>query len=246
MVKSARPEVGVPGYWDTLQDNCNQWAKEITVRPFWEEAKKRLSLWRYKYRRKTGEALLSTRELPDFKAKDKVRTREKLYQQALRESSDPPFPKDPAKPAIPIMNDLVRTRITCNFMDGVEFLGQELVALAKELRCYYEHKREGRLEGYYAQHVIFEENVFFRFGGVDTPARICCEIQLASVLATRVWESSHLIYEKSRIIEEEPEDWQWNPKDPRFISRELGHMIHLADGLLVQLRDSVPRKRSTR
>ena len=75
-------------------------------------------------------------------------------------------------------------------------------------------------------------------------ATINCEIQLASELATRVWDASHPLYEDARTRSASPEEWQWKPTDPHFIANQLGHMIHLADGLLVQLRDTQnPRKK---
>ena len=80
--------------------------------------------------------------------------------------------------------------------------------------------------------------MLYRFGVEVIQARIICEIQVATELSTTVWDTTHTLYEVSRDSDEVPEDWQWSPKDPRFISRQLGHMIHLADGLLVQLREA--------
>jgi len=98
--------------------------------------------------------------------------------------------------------------------------------------------REGRIEGYFAQHITFEQSVILRIAGHEQIATLKCEIQLASELATRIWDASHPLYEDARIRRNSPSEWQWTPDDPRFIANQLGHMIHLADGLLVQLRDA--------
>lgn len=139
---------------------------------------------------------------------------------------------------MPCLNDLVRTRVECQFLDGVEFFADCLEQLATELGILATREREGRLQGYFAQHFCFEHPVYFRFGGSEEPVRILCEVQIATALATRVWEESHRTYEDWRIRDDQAEEWQWQPTDPRFIARQLGHMIHLADGLLVQLRNS--------
>lgn len=116
--------------------------------------------------------------------------------------------------------------------------GGRLEELAGELGIACKRERQGRLVGYFAQHFCFRDNVIFRFGGGQELASIQCEVQVATSLATRIWEESHRTYEEWRVQVDTPEDWQWNPNDPRFTARQLGHMIHLADGLLVQLRDS--------
>ena len=144
-------------------------------------------------------------------------------------------------PSICRDSPLVRARVECQYLDGVEFLASRIEESASELGIICERERQGRLQGYFAQHLWFEQRVIFRFGGGEELITIMCEVQIATALATRVWEGAHPIYEEWRVQSDEPEDWQWNPSDPRFTARQLGHMIHLADGLLVQLRNS-PQK----
>lgn len=97
---------------------------------------------------------------------------------------------------------------------------------------------KGSLNGYFAQRITFRHRVFFRFGGIENVCTVTCEVQIATSLATHVWENSHGLYETTRVNLSESTDWQWSPKDPRFLSRQLGHMIHLADGLFCNLRDN--------
>jgi hypothetical protein len=144
---------------------------------------------------------------------------------------------------LPILNDIVRTRIACPFIDGVEFLATKLSELAIDRGIFLERSREGRLEGYFAQHINISQRVIYQLGGIDRLADITCEIQVASEMATRMWDVGHAIYELVRGQESTPENWQWSPHDPRFIANQLGHTIHLADGLLVQIRDSGKAKK---
>lgn len=184
-------------------------------------------------------------ELPNFCGKSADSIQSKLYRHRRnQENFDAVFSKD--GPPVPKLNDLVRTRISCKYIDGVEFLANKLLQLAQNMKLNPKRNRQWRLEGYFAQHVYFTEDVFFRFGRDNQPATITCEIQLASDLATRILEAAHVVYAGTREREEEPAEWQGNPSDPRFISRQLGHMIHLADGLLIQLREAANREKIRR
>lgn len=240
-----RADVSIPGYWSSIEENSNQWANEISVCPFWNNVNKNLEKWIAEYRSETGGALLAQPGLPKFIGKGSDRIQTKLYKKRLADDNykTKVYPKE--GPAIPNLHDLVRTRISCKFIDGVEFLANKLYRLSKEMSVYHGHSKEGRLEGYYAQHLNFKENVFYRFGGGTTAALIICEVQIATEMSTLIWDATHAIYEEAREREEDnPAEWQWLPNDPRFVSRQLGHMIHLADGLLVQLREAVKRERS--
>lgn len=90
---------------------------------------------------------------------------------------------------------------------------------------------------------MFQNKCLLPIGGGADPATITCEIQIATELSTKIWEETHSIYEGTRENFEKPSEWQWKPKDPRFISRQLCHMMHLADGLLMQLRESINAKK---
>ena len=139
---------------------------------------------------------------------------------------------------IPNIEDLVRVRIETQFLDGVPFLARKIAEIAKIYDQAVKVEPKGKLSGYFAQHVTFRLPVHFRFSGITTSCNVMCEVQIATMLATLVWENSHGLYESSRVTTERSEDWQWSPKDPRFLSRQLGHMIHLADGLFCNLRDT--------
>jgi hypothetical protein len=238
-----KAETSVPGYWENLESLCDEWARLITADNFWHRVRALLKGWRVEYRSVTGADLLDRVEFPEFSGKQKERIRSKLD----KKIEDKPdfirevFPDD--GPPIPRLNDLVRTRFICNYMDGVEFLTKKILGLAEEWELRPSRERVGLVEGYFAQHLNFWHRVVYRFAGAEQIGAVSCEIQVATVLSTRLWEARHPLYEVARRDSGHPEDWQWNPKDPRFISNQLGHMIHLADGLLVQLREVTQRNR---
>lgn len=242
-----RPEIRVPGYWDNLTENCEQWASEVSVCPLWKAFDKHRPAWRTEFHQQTGGALLVSDELPQFCGKKHKRIQTKLRQLETGKAPKKAADMWPSEgPPVPRLHDLVRTRVKCQFLDGVEFIATKLEQLATDMDLHYERERQGRIEGYFAQHLYFTHDVIYRFGGVSQQVTISCEVQFATLLASRVWEESHAVYEVWRGREESQDEWQWNPKEPRFLARQLGHMIHLADGLLVQLRDAPPCERIER
>lgn len=238
-----RPEVRLPGFWANLSENSARWAEELSVGPFWTEAKRRLDQWRTEYRADTDADLFSQPGLPNFTAKPEKSTRDKLFRRCKQEADY--LPKAIAKEGAPIprLGDLVRTRIPCRYIDGVEFLANKIMGLAEEMELSPKRRREGRIEGYFAQHITVHQEVIFRLAGHGELTRVVSEIQIASEMATRMWDAAHPLYESARLRIAEPRDWQWKPNDPRFISNQLGHMIHLADGLLVQLRQAMRKRK---
>jgi hypothetical protein len=237
------PDVGIPGYWETLDENCKTWANEISAGPFWSDARRLLPVWSSDYRANTQGDLVTQDELPLFVGKGRDRAEQKTLSKWRK---DPEFRVrafGTRGPAVPNLTDLVRNRISVRFLDGVDFLAERLLDLAKTLRLEPERTVEGRSEGYFAHHITFKSDVFFRRGGVTAATQVLCEVQIATDFSTRVWDATHGVYEATRVLEkDESTAWQWTPGDPRFISRQLGHMIHLADGLILQLRDSTRRE----
>src|SRR5262249_36562129 len=147
----------------------------------------------------TGSDLLIQSGLPNFTGKQADSIRRKLLRmcRSRRDYIERAFPA-PGMPPVPRIGDLVRTRIVCRYIDGVEALTTQFEALAKEMGFNPRRRREGRLEGYFAQHLTVDAHVFFRLGGGTEPAQIVCEIQVASELATRMWDASHPVYEFAR------------------------------------------------
>lgn len=236
-----RAETNVAGYWETLEANSADWAHEVSACRLWRAASDAAPNWTKEYRRLHGGDLVRG-EWPQFVGKGAVRIREKTYQK-IQNASDPRAEVNKLfdEPApVPRLEDLVRVRINCSLLDGVPFLISRLSSLAKEMGYIAEVEAKGNIRGYFAQHLLFRTPVHFMMNKQQISYNLTCEVQVATALASHVWELSHAFYEESRTTAEEPADWQWAPSDPRFLSRQLGHMIHLADGLFCMLRDSAP------
>lgn len=233
-------ECAIPGYWESVASNSNDWALQISVSPLWQSVKNNLHNWSKEYRRSCGESLMKEAALPSFVGKSAERTKEKILTR-LAKSSDGAAEVahifDQVVP-IPKIEDLVRVRLETKFLDGVPFLAKRILDVAKTFDPNAALTPKGNLNGYFAQHVTFSWLVHYRFAATVRECNVICEVQIATTLATLMWENSHSLYERTRTQDERSEDWQWSPSDPRFLARQLGHMIHLADGLFCNLRDS--------
>ncbi|WP_343661770.1 hypothetical protein [Ralstonia sp.] len=240
LLSQHRPKDFSAGYWKLIADNAERWACEFGAGPFWGAANQNLGAWRQEFRQKFGGSLLASDGLPPLVGKSDRSIADKVGRKLGKngEELDKIFPVD--RPFVPQISDLVRTRVQCKFIDGVEFLATKLADLASDMGCLKARDRQGKVEGYFAQHVTVEQDAFYRIGGAAVACKVTFEIQVASDLATKMWEATHLLYEVDRGDTEapQPKDWQWDASNPRFISNQLGHMMHLADGLLVQLRNT--------
>lgn len=143
---------------------------------------------------------------------------------------------------IPNLADLVRTRLVVGYLDGVDYMSAAILDTAREIGVVCAREQKGELEGYFAHHLTFEEMLPFRFGGATYLTKVTCEVQVATWSATRVWDLSHKLYESDRDSEPSAPTWQWDQENPRFLCHQLGHVLHLTEGLFVQLRNKLNTK----
>lgn len=232
-------ECCVPGYWATIAENATDWAPVVSASPYWRTVNGALENWKREYQRERGGVLFRGAQLPQFVGKSEARIKEKTIQKIKSSATRDEEIKrifDQSAP-VPRLEDLVRVRVETHFLDGVPFLAKKLLEVAKTHDGNASLEAKGKVSGYFAQHLTLRLPVHFRFNGSTTSCDVTCEIQVATSLATLVWENSHDLYQHNRMRSETLEEWQWNPNDPRFLGRQLGHMIHLADGLFCNLRD---------
>ncbi len=224
----------VPGYWQSLAQNATTWAQEATVSEFWAKARAAIETARTEYTQRTGSPLTPAVGLPDFTGKGLPRLKEKVLREIERNTLANVFIGERAR--VPRINDLVRVRVKASYLDGVDVISEHLAASLRDSGLTVKMERQERLRGYYATHLSFDRSFLFRFMGEEV-ASVACEIQVATELSSTIWERTHGTYEVARNLDSGDTTWMWNPDDPRFIAAQLAHMIHLADGLIVQLRE---------
>lgn len=137
------------------------------------------------------------------------------------------------------INDIVRTTITVKYLDGVQFILNELGILAEIFGLSFDSSFEAREEGYYAAHSgIIKEFSIPDINFTPTKVKLNIEIQVTTQIQEIIKTLLHKHYEEKRRIEL-PKDykWQWDHKSPEFIPNYLGHIVHYVEGMIIEIRD---------
>lgn len=138
-----------------------------------------------------------------------------------------------------ILNDLVRTSVYCRFLDGATDLADRLQKIGEV------HDRNVTVDlradenGYYAVHAGIPINAIVtsqRWNAEEIEFRL--EVQFATMTQWVLRTLSHDLYERRRTKPApNNEGWKWSPSSETFKTNYLGHLLHYADGMMVELRD---------
>lgn len=141
------------------------------------------------------------------------------------------------------MDDLIRCRIVCRYMDGPQFicdhaknlLGNEIVARV--------HSMETEL-GYYAWHLgVLVPATVMRSNGNIEDETIRLEVQLTTHLNDVLNDLTHSFYEDRRLNKGTGDAlWKWQPDSDQFKGAYFGHTLHLLEGMIVELKNEIARK----
>jgi ppGpp synthetase/RelA/SpoT-type nucleotidyltranferase len=141
------------------------------------------------------------------------------------------------------INDLLRTRIICKYMDGPRYVCECLSKRCTGMGIDNSYKELSTDAGYYAFHFYFklpvEINIADHFAIRNIPVEIQFFTQLSEVIAIL----THGLYEERRL---EPQlslnkEWKWDPSSTAFRSAYLGHGLHLLEGIIQALKDDLSR-----
>ena len=204
-------------YYDTV---IKQLKTDFESSPFWKRTLSELSEMNDKYLLKKGVHLLIPSNTPQIftKSLDSVIT--KAFRKNILNNEN--FPDAPKKGWITPdnwfekINDIIRTTITVKYLDGVSFILDELVIIAKENSLLFNSSFEAREEGYYAAHsgVVCKfsiPNMSFE----PTEKDINVEIQVTTQIQEIIKTLLHKHYEEKRMCEKRKDyKWQWDHKSP--------------------------------
>jgi ppGpp synthetase/RelA/SpoT-type nucleotidyltranferase len=138
------------------------------------------------------------------------------------------------------INDIIRTTITVNYLDGVEYVLGHVQRAASERGVGTASDNEARMEGYYAIHLYYRKEI--RVIGRDFTSKECefsFEIQITTEIKEIVKTILHAFYDKARLAatKDGGRDWRWDYKSDEFVANNIGHVIHYIEGMIVQVRD---------
>ncbi len=210
---------------------------------YWKCILKELPEMNDKYFLEKGVNLLVPNETPmiDIKSLDSLII--KAYRKNILNNTN--FPDEPENGWVTpenwfeSINDIIRTTIIVKYLDGVEYILNELENISLKYGFDFNSSFEAKEEGYYAAHtgVIFPCSVPNKnFAPIDKNVNI--EIQITTQIQDVIKTLLHTHYEENRkkTIAKDYK-WQWDYKSPEFSSNYLGHIIHYVEGMIVEIRD---------
>lgn len=141
----------------------------------------------------------------------------------------------------PKMNDLIRTRLVCKYMDGPRFVVEGIKRFCERRGLGYRSYPMHSETGYHAWHCYIRTPVDMAVGDAIEARNIWLELQVTTQLAESITALTHGLYETSRSAasDRSSAEWRWDPRSQQFRSAYLGHTLHLLEGIIQTFRDEV-------
>lgn len=139
------------------------------------------------------------------------------------------------------MNDLVRARLVCKYLDGPKFVAEGLARFCDSRELEFHSYPMHSDTGYHAWHCYIRNPVDLVIEGVVVLRDMWMELQVTTQLAESITALTHGLYENSRAQSpgQSGDEWRWNPRTQQFRSAYLGHTLHLLEGIIQTFRDEV-------
>lgn len=218
-------------------------ASIVQAHPFIRELATSLEIWDKESISISSYPLLMDTDLAPFHQKSFDSFIDKVFRNCLVYNDN--FPLAPRRGWITHenfaekVNDLVRNKITCKFLDGPEITAKKIVLLAEKHGLTAQYSSRNADDGYYAYHVYITFPVAIDTGkGPVVPKRVDVEIQISTQLKEVMYEILHKFYADDRSKIFQP-DWKWDIESLKFKSGYLSHTLHLLESMIVELRNKL-------
>jgi hypothetical protein len=143
------------------------------------------------------------------------------------------------------IKDVLRTRIVVRYLDGLKFLIDKIHHLCKEHNIEYESHWDARFEGYYAINSYFNNinvNIIDRYSGEIVETKISVELQISTQIQEIMKDLLHEEYEKARKLNKQNDSWKWDYNDDNFSITYLAHLLHFAEGKIMEMTEKKEKK----
>lgn len=210
---------------------------------FWGQLIESLQEWKYKYQFERKYPLLMSDDSPRLYTKSFDSFLLKTFRKNVIENKN--WPNAPYNGwMLPdswysSINDIVRTLIVVKYLDGVQFIIDNIKSLCEQNSLNHKIHFEAREEGYYAAHLYVQRE--FEIPRIDwdtDKVDISIEIQVTTQLQDVIRKLLHKHYEERRKqVMDDDMKWQWDYKSDEFSANYLGHILHYVEGMIVEIRE---------
>lgn len=210
---------------------------------FWKSLIKSFERLDNEYLLQTGYYLFTANKCPEIQVKSFVSFFEKSFRKNIIQNKN--YPDPPTSGWIlpqnwfEKTNDIIRVCFVVKYLDGVEFLLENIKNLGQPYKLDFEEHFEARDEGYYAVHLYTKLNFEIPLKTWDTEnIDVSFEIQITTQLQDVIRKLTHEYYENRRVrIDKESKKWQWDYKSDDFSANYLGHILHYLEGMIMEIRN---------
>jgi len=141
------------------------------------------------------------------------------------------------------LDDVIRTRVVCKYIDGPTFLAARIEELARNSGVGCKVGSRELDAGYYSHHIYFDivgDNIGRNFETIKTRNRI--ELQVTTQLQDVLMSLTHRFYERDRLkLSRREKPWRWDYNTAQFKGAYLGHTLHLLEAIVIEVRDEIGR-----
>lgn len=143
------------------------------------------------------------------------------------------------------IDDLLRTRLVCKYMDGPKWVCDLLERQLTDAGAVVKVRELSTDQGYYAWHLYIQNPVEMLDSKLVRDKKVWIEIQFTTQLSEVITSLTHDLYQRNREGMNVPNkrDWKWDAKSQFFRSSFLGHALHLFEGIIQEFRDEVLSQR---
>ncbi len=221
---------------------------EFEKTAFWTEFERELAEISERRQLDRELPLLAHPGTPDVVAKPWDSLLDKCYRKNVL--SNDLFPEAPSEGWVTENNwlerihDVVRTTVVVRYLDGIFAVDDLLQKVADNNAIEIKSDYEARDEGYYAVHVSVPMRLQYAESGWENVfANVHVEVQLCTQIQEVIRSLTHVFYKKRRVNSPEPgQKWQWDCESDEFVPNYLGHMLHYADGMIMNIRQGKPNR----
>lgn len=216
---------------------------EFETSPFWMSVVRRLQNLHAQSETETSYGLLAH---PDQSPPIVKKSWDSLVLKSYRRNilDNPNWPDAPARGWttpdnwFETVGDIVRSTVVVRYLDGVEVVRQAIVDVAGDFGVSTLVEYEAREDGYYALHLtatlsLSASSKAWQAVQLNIPVEIQICTQVQEVLRTL----THKFYvDRRRRPAVTDQKWQWNCHSEQFVPNYLGHILHYADGMIMNVR----------
>lgn len=226
--------------------NANTFLSQILGGPFFSTLSKTLEEVSTAYSERHPEFLLTHPDTEiELLTKPYDSVIEKVYRQNVlnnRSFPDPPFDGwIDGTNFFQRLNDVIRGRIVCKYIDGPEFLSGHFGERCGKSGLPFESYPMNNASGYHSWHCYLTHQIDVIEGGGVIERSLSVELQITTQLAEVLTALTHHLYEEQRLAPpgRRDESWRWKPESVQFRSTYMGHTLHLLEGVILSLKNEV-------